>query len=88
MPPLLPLPLPYALRNVRWQMAATSPAAALKVSQALRMRESVVYSPYTPYSSSSHPPRPCGICIAKRVRKYKIERKTKREENCAINMQL
>lgn len=43
MPPLLPLPLPHALRNVRCQMAATSPAAALKVSQALRMRESVVY---------------------------------------------
>lgn len=40
-----PLPLPYALRNVRCQMAATSPAAALKVSQALRMRESVISSP-------------------------------------------
>lgn len=69
MPPLLPLPLPHALRNVRCQMAATSPAAALKVSQALRMRESVVYSLYSS-------PRPTFV-----LQKERENQKRNRKEN-------
>lgn len=83
MPPCLfafapfPLPVPYALRNVRWQMAATSPAAALKVSQALRMRESVVSSSRLLVSSRLV----VRVRVRVRARGWQSERITKAKES-------